>query len=148
MMDMQQPPPGPVSMDELMRYLDGEMPPEERTRIEKELASSTELQRELAMYRNLKSGIQGLRFHPATYRVSVWDQVNTRINRPIGWILLVVGAVVWMSYGAYVFATSTISPWEKLGSGAVAIGILMLLASVIWERLREWETDPYRNVHR
>ena len=148
MMDMQQPPPGPVSMDELMRYLDCEMPPEERTRIEKELASSTELQRELAMYRNLKSGIQGLRFHPATYRVSVWDQVNTRINRPIGWILLVAGAVVWMSYGAYVFATSTISPWEKLGSGAVAIGILMLLASVIWERLREWETDPYRNVHR
>ena len=147
-MDMQQPPPGPVSMDELMRYLDGEMSPEERARIERELASSTELQRELAMYRSLKSGIQGLRFHPATYRVSVWDRVNTRINRPIGWILLIVGVVVWMSYGTYVFATSAISPWEKLGTGAIAIGILMLLASVIWERLREWETDPYRNVHR
>jgi hypothetical protein len=149
MTDMrQQPPPGPVSTDELMRYLDGEMPPEERGRIDEALASSTELQRELAMYRNLKSGIQGLRFHPATYSVSVWDQVNTHINRPIGWVLLIVGAVVWMSYGAYVFATSAISPWEKLGSGAVAIGILMLLASVIWERLRDWETDPYRNVHR
>lgn len=148
MMDTQPQPPGPISMDDLMRYLDGEMPPEERVRVEQELASSTELQRELAMYRNLKNGIQGLRFHPATYKVSVWDKVNTQINRPIGWLLLVTGAVVWMSYGAYVFATSAISPWEKLGSGAVAIGILMLLASVIWERLREWETDPYRNVQR
>ncbi|NNL30847.1 MAG: anti-sigma factor, partial [Gemmatimonadetes bacterium] len=61
---------------------------------------------------------------------------------------LLIGVAVWMAYGAYVFATSPASPWEKLGTGAIAIGILMLLASVIWERLREWETDPYRDVHR
>ncbi|NIR34814.1 MAG: hypothetical protein GWN02_01710 [Gemmatimonadetes bacterium] len=53
-----------------------------------------------------------------------------------------------MTYGAYLFATSSASPWEKLATGAIAIGILMLLASVIWERLREWETDPYRDVYR
>jgi hypothetical protein len=53
-----------------------------------------------------------------------------------------------MTYGVYVFTTSTIDPWEKLATGAVAIGILMLFASVIWERYREWETDPYKDVHR
>jgi hypothetical protein len=41
-----------------------------------------------------------------------------------------------------------VSPWEKLATGAIAIGILLLLASVIWDRLREWETDPYRDVYR
>ena len=46
------------------------------------------------------------------------------------------------------FATSSTDPWEKMAIGAVAIGVLMLLASVIWERLREWDTDPYKDVHR
>lgn len=137
-----------ITPDDLMRYLDGEMSPEERTRTEAAMAASTELQRDFALFRALKADIQGLSIHPATYRSSVWDQVNAHVNRPIGWALLLIGAAVWMAYGAYVFATSPVSPWEKLGTGAIAIGILMLLASVIWERLREWETDPYRDVHR
>lgn len=134
--------------DDLMRYLDGEMSPEERARMEEELTRSTELQRELAIFRSLKTEIQDLSFHPATYRSSIWDRVNAHVNRPLGWAFLLTGTAVWMVYGSYLFATSSVSPWEKLGTGAIAIGILMLLASVIWERLRDWETDPYRDVHR
>jgi len=137
-----------ISSDDLMRYLDGEMPPEERARVDEELARSTELQREVAMFRALKADFQELSFHPAEYRESVWDKVNDRVTRPIGWILVAVGATVWMSYGAYVFATSPSDPWEKLATGAIAIGILMLFASVIWDRYREWQHDPYRDVQR
>jgi hypothetical protein len=137
-----------ISSEDLMRYLDGEMPPEERARVDAELGKSTELQRELAMFRALKADFQQLSFHPAQYRVSVWDRVNDRVTRPIGWILLVVGVAVWMSYGAYVFAASPSDPWEKLATGAIAIGILMLLASVIWDRYRELQNDPYRDVQR
>ena len=140
--------PAPVTSEELMLYLDGELSPEERTRVEAGLEKSTELQRELAMYAAMKNDIQDLRFHTGGQRASVWDQVNARLNRPIGWLFLIAGLVIWMTYGTYVFATSSVSPWEKLGTGAVAIGVLMLLASVIWERLREFETDPYRNVER
>jgi hypothetical protein len=64
------------------------------------------------------------------------------------WILVAAGAAAWSSYGAYVFATSSTDPWEKLATGAIAIGILTLLASVIWERYREWQHDPYRDVQR
>ena len=137
-----------VSTDDLMRYLDGELSPDERTRVESELATSTELQREVAIYRALKADFQELSFHPATYRRSVWDRVNARVTRPIGWLLVVAGVAVWMTYGVYVFATSSVDPWEKLATGAVAIGILMLFASVIWERYREWDKDPYKDVHR
>lgn len=135
-----------ISSDDLMRYLDGEMSPEERARVDSELAHSTELQRELAMFRALKADFQQLSFHPAEYRGSIWDRVNHRVTRPIGWILVAVGAAVWMSYGAYLFATVPTDPWEKLATGAIAIGILLLLASVIWERYREWQHDPYRDV--
>lgn len=141
-------PRDPITSDDLMRFLDGELPPEESSRVEGALAASTELQRELAMFRALKVDIQDLSFHPATYRVSVWDKVHKHVSRPVGWLLLIAGFVGWMLYGAYLFATSAVSPWEKLGSGAVAIGILLLLASVIWEQYRSWVVDPYKDVQR
>ena len=137
-----------IKSEDLMRYLDGELPPEERARVDEALARSTELQRELAIFRALKSDVMNLTFRPGMYRTSVWDRVNRHLTRPIGWILVVVGAIVWLSYGVYVFATSAADPWEKLATGAISIGVLMLLASVIWERLQELETDPYRDVHR
>lgn len=136
----------PVSADDLMRYLDGELPPDERARVDFELGTSTELRREIAIYRALKSDFRELTFHPATYQTSVWDKVNTHVSRPLGWGLFVTGLVAWMSYGVWVFATSAASALEKLATGAIAIGVLMLLASVIWERLRELETDPYKDV--
>ena len=137
-----------VSHEDLMRYLDGEMPPGEKNALEARLEDSTELARELAIFRAMKHDFQELSFHPGTYRRSVWDQVNANVTRPFGWMLVIVGAIVWSAYGAYVFATTPANPWEKLGTGALVIGILTLLASVIWERYREWGSDPYKDVHR
>lgn len=136
------------SNEDLMRYLDGEMSPEERTTIEQVMSKSTELRRELAIFQAMRTDFQALQFHPAEYRRSVWDSVNDTVTRPIGWLLVIVGVAVWMGYGAYLFTTSPINPWEKLATGAVVIGILVLLASVIWERYREWGNDPYRDVQR
>ena len=137
-----------ISHDDLMRYLDGEMPPEERAALEERLSRSTELQRELAIFKAMRSDFQELSFHPATRRGSVWDKVNAHVTRPVGWLLTVVGVMAWTAYGAYVFTASPRDPWEKLATGAVVIGILTLLASVIWDRYRNWGTDPYRDVHR
>jgi anti-sigma factor RsiW len=137
-----------LSHEDLMRFLDGELPPEEHARVQARIEASSELGREVMIFRAMKAGFQDLTFHPGTHRRSVWDQVNQQLTRPIGWILVVVGAAVWTGYGAYVFATSPVNPWEKLAAGAVVIGILLLLASVIWERYREWLTDPYRDVYR
>jgi hypothetical protein len=138
----------PVSKEDLMRYMDGEMPPEQRVRLDAALERSTELKRELAIFRAMRTDFQGLSFDPGTYHRSVWDQVNASVTRPIGWILIVVGVIVWTAYGAYVFTTSPANPWEKLATGAMVVGILTLLASVIWDRYREWSTDPYKDVHR
>jgi len=131
-----------------MRYLDGELPPEERERVDAELVGSTELQREVAIFRALKTDFQDLSFDPRAARTSVWGQVHSHLTRPIGWLLVIAGAALWSAYGVFVFATSAINPWEKLATGAIAIGVLMLLASVIWERYRQLETDPYRDIYR
>ena len=137
----------PITNEDLMRYLDGEMPPDQRERMEQALASSTELRREVAIYRAMHLDLASLPELPRN-RGSVWQAVNRSLTRPMGWSLLVGGFVLWAGYGAWVFATSPANPVEKLAVGALAAGFLVLLASTVLERIQEWRHDPYRNIER
>lgn len=137
-----------VSHDELMRYLDGELAPNERARVDAHVAACSECRRELTVFRELKADLQVLSLRTGDLRLSVWDTVHRRLRRPVGWTLVLAGAAAWLAYGAYTFAVAPVDLWEKLAAGAVGTGMLLLLASVIWERYREWQTDPYRDIQR
>ena len=137
-----------VTHEDLMRYLDGEVGPEERNRIEESVNASTELRRELTVFKAMKDDLQTLKLSNGGRSGSVWDAVSRQLARPLGWALFIVGSLIWAAYGVYVYFTSRIFLWEKLTTSAVVIGVLLLFASVIWERYREWLTDPYRDVQR
>lgn len=137
-----------ISREELMLYLDDELAPSERARVEGALESSTELRRELAIFRAMQEDLRGLSFEPRPTDGSVWDRVNRRLTRPVGWLLLTVGLVAWGGVGVYVFWTGPTRPFEKLSVAAVVIGLLLLLISVGREQYRDWLDDPYRDVHR
>ena len=136
-----------VSHESLMRYLDGEAAPEERARIDTALAVSTELRRELVVFRSMKTDLQAMTFGLANDH-SVWGAVHRRITRPLGWILLSTGLLTWILYGSYLYIVSAIDVLEKLATSAIGLGILFLFGTVIYERRKEWLTDPYRNVYR
>ncbi len=137
-----------VSHEELMRYLDGEVGPEEGVRIQGSVEASTELRRELSVYRAMKDDLQTLKLSSHGPHGSVWNAVNRQLTRPLGWVLLLVGSLIWAAYGIYAYLTSPHFLWEKLATSAVVIGILLLFASVIWERYRIWLTDPYKDLQR
>jgi anti-sigma factor RsiW len=137
----------PISNEDLMRYLDDELSPEERLRVEAAIQDSTELRRDLAIYSSMRTDLSEL---PGGRRPdrSVWAAVNRQLTRPVGWVLLVGGFVLWAGYGAWVFGTSPANPVEKLAVGALVVGFLILLLAAIFERLGEWRNDPYRDVER
>lgn len=137
-----------VTHEELMRYLDGEVGPEERNRVEGYVDASTELRRELAVFKAMKDDLQTLQLTNGGHHGSVWDSVNRSLTRPIGWVLLIVGSLIWAAYGIYLYLTSPVFLLERMATSAIVIGILLLFASVIWERYREWLTDPYRDIQR
>lgn len=138
--------PARVSQEDLMRFLDGEVSPAERAAVERVLETSSELRREVALFRSMKENLQDLSLMHGD--VSVWGRIRTRITMPIGWILTTSGVVAWLAYGTWAFVRSPSGIVVKLATGGVAIGILVLLAHVIWDRYKEYGTDPYRNVHR
>ncbi len=136
-----------VSHEELMQYLDGEVSPEARARIEARIQDSTELQREVALFRKMKEDLRTLKFEGGPRR-SIWFAVHRRLTRPFGWVFLVVGFALWAGYGSYLYAVSAIDPVEKLATAGIVVGILLLFGSVVYERYREWLTDPYKDVAR
>ena len=139
-----------VDRETLMRYLDDELTPEGRERVERHLSGCTECRREVEMFRRVKRDLSELPGGPLRDggRGSVWDAVSRRVARPLGWLLLVAGAVLWGGWAAWVFVTAEAALFEKLFTGAVVIGLALLLASVGWERYREWQHDPYRDVRK
>ena len=136
-----------VSYEDLMRFLDGEVTPRERAAIEAHLEASSELRREFAIFRSMKEELQDLSFS-AQDGESVWDRIRSRITSPVGWGLTIVGFLGWVAYGTWSFVNSPSAILVKLTTGAAVIGVLVLLAQVIWDRYREFGSDPYRNVQR
>ncbi len=137
-----------VTHEEVMRYLDGEASPEVRARIEQEVEASTELRREVTIFKHLRDELRRLDLPGGINGRSVWTDVEQRLSRPLGWLLILTGSAIWLGYGTYTYFTASVDWWEKTATGAIVIGIMLLLASVILEQYRRWLIDPYRDVQR
>ena len=69
-----------------------------------------------------------------------------RLVRILGFLLIAVGAIILLSY--LIEPLRAIWPWFRsldwpiqVGLGLAAVGLLVLLASVIWERWEDYEKE-------
>jgi hypothetical protein len=136
-----------VSHDDLMRFLDDELPPEHRAAVARHIEECTECNREFVVFRTMKGELANmLSLEPGA--PSVWNRVNRSIMLPAAWVLLVSGALALGAWGVWTYITSPENFWEKLFVGAVIVGLALLLISAIGDRLRDLKTDPYREIQR
>jgi len=136
-----------IGHDELMRYLDGELPPDRAAAVQAALETSTELRREYALFRTMKEDLEQMGASMGTEK-TVWGHVNRRLTRPVGWVLFLVGAAVWLTYGVYTYLAGGNAMWEKLATSAIVVGLGMLLLSVMVDRFRDLKSDPYKEIQR
>lgn len=136
-----------ITHDELMRYIDGELPPERAVAVEAAIETDTELRREYVIFSRMKSDLRAMGGDMRT-RSTAWDTVNRRLARPVGWMLFLAGLGVWLAHAVYAFITSPDALWEKLAISAVVVGIVVLFLTVAIDRLRDLKTDPYKEIQR
>ena len=127
----------PVSSQDLMRYLDGELPPGEQRRVEATLEASPELREQLQAFRSLRAGFHDLTF-PEREERSVWDRVAVRILRSRARWFAGVGVAVWLLYAAVVVSQGSVDAWTRVTVAGIAIGVLILFALVIRDRYQSW----------
>jgi uncharacterized membrane protein len=76
-------------------------------------------------------------------------RLSVSAPRRVGWLLVVVGAIAWLVYAAWLFVVDPeIATFEKLLVGALVIGAFLLLWSVARQRWLELPRDRYRGVKR
>ena len=111
------------------------------------MATSTELRRNYVLFRRMKTDLQDMGAAMQPER-TVWDAVNRQLTRPVGWVLFLVGAAIWVAYGVFTYLTGAEALWEKLATSAMVVGLAMLLVSALVDRWRTLKTDPYKEIER
>ncbi|MHC4938382.1 MAG: anti-sigma factor family protein [Planctomycetota bacterium] len=136
----------------LMGYVDGELDEADRRRVEEALASDPALQAELAEMRRLKDLTAELGIDDKTdAELKIfWGSVYNRMERRIGWMLLLAGVLGLGALGLFFFLDSDETHWMvKVLTGCMGLGALILLWSVWRERMLVLPHDRYsKEIHR
>jgi len=134
----------------LTGYVDGELGPEDRARVEEALALDPALARELKELRRLKEATSGMDAVTDAEIEAFWGTVYNRLERRAGWILLLAGTAGVVGAGCYLFFTHEWAHWSvKLAGASGLLGTLILVGSVWRERRRALLHDRYvREVRR
>ncbi len=135
----------------LMAAIDGELSAEEKPQFERYVREYPECHAEWQKYLKLKEVTQTMQFtKPAP---EVWDRywvsIYNRLERGIGWIVFSIGCVILLTYGGFkmieaVVTDSKLEAIVKIGIIALIGGLLIVLVSVIREKIFTARTDKYQ----
>lgn len=141
--------------DLLTAVLDGEAGEEEVRELEERMRDDPELERELREMQRIKEVTMNVRLKqpPVELWSSYWEGVYRRLERGLGWLLVSTGAAVLLISGVItglraVLADTELAWWLKGAILAIAAGALVLLISVIREKLFLHRSERYKDVQR
>jgi ferric-dicitrate binding protein FerR (iron transport regulator) len=135
----------------MMAALDGEASAADRQELTGLLARSPELAAEWGRFERLKEVTAGMRLRHAPEEVwdHYWTTTYRRAERGVAWILILAGGVVlagyWIWHVVEAFLADTGTPlFLRAAIAAVAIGALILVVSVVREKIFTARRDPYQ----
>jgi divalent metal cation (Fe/Co/Zn/Cd) transporter len=139
----------------VMAYLDSELPEEEIQEIQ-QLIEKDESYREIYLsLKNVKEVTQEMKLKklPEMYWDEYWQHVYNRIERGISWILISIGVIIIGSFLVWQFMESLIANQDiplllKTGILILIAGLVVLMVSILREKLMVRKVDKYREVER
>jgi predicted anti-sigma-YlaC factor YlaD len=136
----------------LSALIDNELDPEQKKHVGDHLIDCAECRAEYARLKKLKEVTDSMQYFdlPDKLLVGYWHGIYNRIERGLGWIFLSVGAIILLSIGAWemlnhFFLDPRVPLIIKIGVGAVLLGLIMLLVSVLRERFFSRAHDRYES---
>jgi predicted anti-sigma-YlaC factor YlaD len=139
----------------LMGYLDGEIDESRRRQLEAHLAECADCRRERDHFRSLKEVMDPMKFRepPDQLWEEYWTGVYNRLERGLGWIFVSLASIVLISYGLIEWVQAMFEesdlPWTVRGGIVLlVVGLVVLLVSVVRERLFLYGKERYKEVKR
>ncbi len=135
----------------MMASLDGEVGKDDLKELESHLAECSECRRELKELKEVSELVGKIELPGPSEEdmMKYWPSVYARIERGMGWGLLLLGAVIWIAYGVFAFLTDpTTGAVTKILIALPVVGVIVLLVSVVRERFHVSGTERYKEVER
>ncbi|MEE9556152.1 MAG: zf-HC2 domain-containing protein [Candidatus Adiutricales bacterium] len=135
----------------LMGLLDKELTPEETVEVNDHLTRCEACRKEYEQIREASGKIETVSFIEPQDEVleQLWKFPYSRLTRNSGLFLVLGGVLLLIVYGIFEFLRSgEEAVILKIGVVAVLIGCVILLLSVLRERIHTYKVDPYKEVKR
>jgi len=139
----------------LMSHLDGEIEPEKKKEIERHLTECESCRKEYQSFVKLKEETDKMKLADLSDQLwkGYWKGIYRRLERGAGWIFVSIGAIILLSFGVYQFFKEFLTDPNaplilKIGVSTLAFGVIVLLVSIVRERLFLFKTERYGEVER
>jgi len=139
----------------LMGAVDGELTSDQETEFFRLVDHYPACQKEWESYKKLKEVTQAMKFKSPSKEVwdNYWLNIYNRIERGIAWIIFSIGCIILITYGLFkgveaMLADTQLEGIVKIAIIAVIAGTVILLVSVIREKLVTRKSDPYKEIQR
>jgi hypothetical protein len=137
------------------KYLNNQLQPEEKKELDSLIEKDPKLKSDLEEQVRVKEVLKKMSFKNPSKEVwdSYWLGIYNKIERGFAWIIMSIGVLILSVYGSIeavnaFMKDSQIPDIVKFGSAAVMIGVLVLLFSVLREKIYTHKKDKYREVQR
>jgi anti-sigma factor RsiW len=139
----------------LMGYAEGELEPAQAAAVATHLEKCADCRAAVDRFRRETRVLSGIRLREAPPEPweEFWRSSYNRLERGAAWVVLAFGATVLAAWGLYhgvaaLLRAETIPAWIRIGILAVGLGLLLLLGSVVRERLYAERRTRYKQVVR
>ena len=139
----------------LMGEIDGELTSQESAELHDVLRRYPELAKERNEFHKLKEVTKTMAFKTPPKEVwdKYWINIYNRIERGIAWILVSIGAIILITWSLFRAVESMLEDTQLVGIVKVGIvlalaGFVILIVSVLREKLIIRKTDPYKEIQR
>ncbi len=139
----------------IMALLDGESDKTEIIEIKKHLDKCERCSADYASLKKVKEVMGDMKFKklPEFYWDDYWKHVYNRIERGISWLFISLGVIIILCFSGWellnsLIANQNIHPLLKGGIFILMVGAIILIISILREKIMVRRVDKYREIER
>lgn len=131
------------------KYFDDTLSKEEKKELKELTLKNAEIGKELKDMDKLREVIDMLEpVNPERDWEEYWDSLYNKLERGAGWVIFSIGAILTLTFFGFQFIKELIRDpqialYAKIGFIALLLGFIILLVSVVRERITLSKTDKY-----